>query len=360
MKISLGICAPLLGACLTATLLRPSQAFRTGAGGCAGEGPAVGASHLDYVDPTSGTATFDDRIGATGPIPSNVFFIDGVAIQASSAPIELAAGAIHTYEIRAPVDSGVVNPYRGFLVRLDAQSGVGAAISGNGELTQVAAVCEEPAIGVTHVNNDNKTTTDGTFVYDEAGDVFMDVNIVFLNRDDAAYFPFKGVSLFAHSTYTLRFTPQPSVTEMPITPMPVTPAPTLMPVTAPTPMPVPAPTPMPVMTEPTFPPVVPGTNPVCYLCGGPEFIISNPAAILPISPNQIPPGSIPPEYEDLPLSCENLQFAGDNGLVDPSLCSLTGLVQNIIDSTCGCVEGDIPAPPTAVPPTAAPVAPTRK
>lgn len=93
-----------------------------------------------------------------------------------------------------------------------------------------------------------------------------------------------------------------------------------------------------------LPPVEPGPYPPCFLCRDPSAFFATPDGLLPVLPEQIPPGTIPPELEGFPLTCENAQYVADNGLVEPALCDLVFFNSVLIDDICGCTGG--PAPPS--------------
>lgn len=134
----------------------------------------------------------------------------------------LTVGEVYNWEV-----SG--DTYRGLLVRVEALDG-GATFEGEllteDPLLGPADACVAPVVGIDHSSPVDKTSSTGTLRIDAAGQVQIDVNVVF--RNNAA----EG-SAFAHNYFLVNFEAAPT---------PDTPAPTDAPVTTPdTPAPTDAP-----------------------------------------------------------------------------------------------------------------------
>ncbi len=95
-----------------------------------------------------------------------------------------------------------------------------------------------------------------------------------------------------------------------------------------------------VISEPTAAPV---TNPVCYVCGGQDIVVTVLNATVAL------PG-------EKPLSCQAIQAGGLTGLVPAAYCSL---LLGFLD-VCKCTPKSAPVSPTVAPvaPSAAPVKPS--
>lgn len=234
-----------------------ATAFPYFAGGCRGDGPAVGAPHLDA------------NVIQSSSIPESgtVITVDGLALD-SETVLTLQPGTDYLLEARDEDQR-----MRGILMRLAADDGVatdGALLPD--KRTQFANVCQSPIIGLTHTRNNNKKTMSGWLRLDQATNVTLDISIVYRNDADLSWFSYSQFRLLVQEG---------GVTTPPIdnlVTLPPTTAPTLeaatmalsdvpsdAPSDAPSSTPEESPTPVPttssIATSTTIPSVVPSTVP---------------------------------------------------------------------------------------------------
>lgn len=179
--------------------LDAAHAFPSGAGGdCPANVAAVGSPHLN-TQLTIITGTLEEG--------GFVFNLTGLSL-AEGAVLDVPNGETpdHVVEL-APSEAASADGtiFRGFLIR--AQSLLDTGNSGGsdpgiivdvGEQSQNAAVCVEPAFGITHTSNDDKVLASGT-VRTAIADltVVFDVTVVVSQRD--------GISEYYYSQYTVNF-----------------------------------------------------------------------------------------------------------------------------------------------------------
>lgn len=184
--------------------LQITWAFPTGAGSCIGGEAAVGGGHLtrtNVVNTTFAALGIQVSIGGTIVTPGATF---GLLI-GDDPMVEIIATA---------------NPFRGALIRLEAKQGqtiTGGLIPGIN--AQSASVCEAPVLGITHGDNDIKTSFSGVLKINNPGLTTLDITVVEVNRGE--------FSIYGYGFYDLVFLLPPS---LPPTTAPV--APTLSPAPA--------------------------------------------------------------------------------------------------------------------------------
>jgi hypothetical protein len=148
-------------------IVHPSDSYPTGAGGCDGNGPAVGGVHLQ-------------RNGERGSLSEAhvSLTVDDILVD-DAGNITISAGTSHTFVL-----SGVINPFKGYLFRLESTSDVdttGALLPViNDALSQVADVCVSPVVGVTHTSDDFKTEAAAIIDIDQEASFILDLTVVTL------------------------------------------------------------------------------------------------------------------------------------------------------------------------------------
>jgi hypothetical protein len=214
--------------------LQNVNAFPSGAGGCAGGMAAVSGYHLD----TAGGR----------PVISGSLFKGAITVQIGSTVLNgtmLVGDFPIGQDLPLSIDASSVE-YKGVLVRLEAPTGVNTATTLlPGTNTKMAPVCMDPIIGITHTNNNTKSTSTGTIRFDEEVlNVVLDITVVFQN--DAEF------SIYAYSRVTANFRDL------------STPVMTPVEATVPTAVPVPQTTPSPVTLDPaaTLDPTVISSFPI--------------------------------------------------------------------------------------------------
>ncbi|GKY90714.1 hypothetical protein MPSEU_000044800 [Mayamaea pseudoterrestris] len=179
MRISINTLL-LAASLLASSTFHYATAFPTGAGGCSGGGAAVQGEHLDgSKDLTSGSleeAGFQVLLDGTQLSESDDFVI------------EVGKDAVLTL-----VATGGT-PFKGVLMRVEASD---VDVQDTAALTpsdnvQNAGVCAAPVGGVTHFNNDEKTSASATLRFDTATDVTLDVTVVVANDDSESIFYYQG------------------------------------------------------------------------------------------------------------------------------------------------------------------------
>lgn len=157
-------------------LLANSSAAPTGAGGCGGDGPAVGGPHLDENAITGSLEDFGLRIS-----------VNSDELE-SSGTISVPANSENMISLFAEAPEAG-SEYRGFLFRLSHPDGVSTLDlldipESSADEAQVAAVCTDIDVaGITHVNNEPKTSMSVTMNVPEATDgLVLDVTAVIWNR----------------------------------------------------------------------------------------------------------------------------------------------------------------------------------
>ena len=211
------------------------DAFSTGAGGCNGGMAAAEEFHLDESNgrEVRGGALIDGEI---------VVSIGGQILTVTNA-IDVPIGE----DLLLSVNAEDIE-YKGVLVRLEAPSGVdtgGALLPGAN--TQVAQVCSDPIIGITHTDSATKSMSTGTIRFDEEVlNIALDITVVFENS---------VVSAFVYDRLLVNFraapvaSPTTTPVAAPVAPIATTDAPT-------------TPTPVLVPVAPVAPPVAPIASPV--------------------------------------------------------------------------------------------------
>jgi hypothetical protein len=152
---------------------RCCNAYPTGAGGCAGNRPAVGAPHTTVP-------------GQRGSLRHAGYelLVDGIPIVQK---VVVEAGKEHALTIRGG------RGYRGILFRLESvdtidTTGILRPTPGNSNL-QRANVCEAPVVGVTHTNDLLKNNLSVIFDTDDTASFVLDVTVVILNNSaNSTYF----------------------------------------------------------------------------------------------------------------------------------------------------------------------------
>ena len=166
-------------------------------------------------DPHRDAAEVNEDVGV-------VLTLDGTEYE-DDTDIELSAGS----EIAGTVTAAGDEPIRGILIRMECDED--ATLSTSDGNLQPASVCAAPATGLTHNNNNTKSSLGFTISSDVANECTLDVTIVLVNTE--------AVSNFGYGGYFLSLLEPAAPTPAPTGPAP-TPAPTS-----------PAPTPAPYVTD---------------------------------------------------------------------------------------------------------------
>ena len=265
------------------------QAFPVGAGGCAGGMPAVSGFHLNI---TNGRNVMGASL-TDGAILVQI----GSTLLNASAVVRFPVG--EDLPISVAVNSSDL-PYKGVLVRLEAPAGVStSAALMPGMNTDVAEICFDPIIGITHTDNSTKTVSAGTIRFDEeVSNVTLDITVVFIND--------VNFSAFAYDRFTVTFTAAASPITAPPTPMAtpiMSPISAVSPIASPTaltpvafsdyPSRVPFAVPVPISITSESPSRVPAAAPVPISIASP-VPTSGPVPIPTVSPIAIPPTGTDP------------------------------------------------------------------
>lgn len=219
----------LFGVVASTLLVTPVYGFSNGAGGCVGREAAVYDFHLDS---SNGRPVSNNTLEAGGVLVS----IGDILLQTDEVQ-NLSISQDHIVTI-----ASFPFPMRGMLLRIEAPSDsidtTGAILPGS--LLQSAMVCEAPVVGVTHIDNSDKTIVTSTIRFDEVvQSVSLDITVVFINSIEG--------SVYTYSRYTVNFVEDDyivNVTETPIA-SPKTDAPS----------PAPKDTDVPATNPPSTPPV---------------------------------------------------------------------------------------------------------
>ena len=157
-----------------------------GAGSCIGGVAAVGGQHLQ----TGAETSFEQRgieisIGGTTVTPGqNLGLIAGDELEV--------------------VITATTNPFRGALIRLapsQGQSLLGGLTPGTN--AKVESTCQAPVVGITHFNNETKTTFTGTLMVDALGPATLDITVVEIGT--------LTQSIYMYGGYNIVFVSQPGV-----------------------------------------------------------------------------------------------------------------------------------------------------
>ena len=162
-----------------------TAAFSTGAGGCSGGEPAVGATHLGGDRSVQSSGLSEAGISVT---------IDAVELSPTQ-PIDVPVGS----DLVVTIDSSSIT-YLGALVRLEAPNGVDTSTALSPAVNmQDANVCVSPIAGITHENSNEKSLSTGMLRFDEAvNGVFLDITVVFSNNAQQG-------SIFAYDRMEVNF-----------------------------------------------------------------------------------------------------------------------------------------------------------
>lgn len=162
--------------------------FPTGAGSCIGGAAAVGGQHLQ---PGAIAASFVDR---------------GIGIAIGGTPVTPGQnlGLISGDELEVVITAST-NLFRGALIRLEP--GQGQSVLGGltpGTNAAVATICQAPVVGITHFNNETKTTFTGTLRVETLGPATLDITVVEINSATQ--------SIYMYGGYNIVFVSSPGVT----------------------------------------------------------------------------------------------------------------------------------------------------
>jgi hypothetical protein len=170
--------------------LQVARSYPSQAGWCPGGLPAVAGPHVDQDKSLTTGSIADGDLSVV--IDRTTSLEASIGDQSSSAVLQTG----RDYEIRIVAGS---SRYRGFLIRLEAtEASVNtsmALIPRN--LSQAAAVCFSPAVGISHYDRDLKNFASGILRLDEPGSVSLDVTVVKENSN--------LVSSYFYSAYSVRF-----------------------------------------------------------------------------------------------------------------------------------------------------------
>jgi len=290
------------------SFLPPSSlvsAFPSQAGGCEAGRPAVDGKHLENENGVE-EYTLSER--------DLTFSINNVTMNsAGNSAFKVRTGGDYLFQVTSRED----RPFRGALIRVQQQNNEIFKFVPVGVEAQDTLACVGSAIGVTHRNNNPKTTIGGLFSTNSTqGDIFIDVTVVDRNDDDVG-------SIFSYTRYQIGVV-SPSVS-------PTSP-PTTLKTFRPTQTPSPTTTPYPTFAD------------VCYVCGSEDMDVTQPDNTATL------PGQV--------FSCRQLSVAASDRKIPPQLCPLA---QAAATANCACAlrtPAPSAAPTTPRPTPLATLAPT--
>jgi hypothetical protein len=148
-------------------------AYPSGAGGCAGGGPAVGRPHLDSSEQEITNTSFDEK-NVTVSIGGIIIPKGGTADVVATIATDILVTGINM---------------KGSLFRLSAPDGYNTRdmITPAFGTRSAANVCRAPVVGITHFNRYYKSVMSGTldFPYAIEG-IVLDLTIVWENSDEVS------------------------------------------------------------------------------------------------------------------------------------------------------------------------------
>jgi hypothetical protein len=153
-------------------LFTSTQAFSTGAGGCAGGGAAVRGFHLTDTKTIVTGSLADGGVG---------LYLEGVLLDPTTVA-NLPANNLKILSLNGTSD------YRGLLVRASSAIDVSNALVETSDDLQEAGVCDAPVTGITH-NNSNLKNNQAMSIFLVEGNLTLDVTVVFANNaTDSIYY----------------------------------------------------------------------------------------------------------------------------------------------------------------------------
>lgn len=173
-------------------LLLLVNAFPTAAGGCDGNGPAVGGFHTE----------------STKNITKLSFATENVTVAIGNEIIP--EGGTATFNATISTDIVVTGvDINGALLRISAPSGYQTrGVMQPGTNTKIAIRCIAPVIGITHTNADLKSSLSGTLLFPNKGSIILDITLVWVSNDQT--------SIHSYGQFFINVLPGPPKSSKPI------------------------------------------------------------------------------------------------------------------------------------------------